>query len=239
MLVCPYCGTENKEALQELKEDILEAYDKEADSIREAAEQYPEKTARKWTKSIVYAVMSIMVLGIVTGVIAIVAGQFSVSIDFKRQEKYIGHLEELYRAGDYEAVKEYLDKKELYESTYEKYRETERIYTYYSYMQEDMLHVKELLVSNIEEPEKKEHIKLWCENILKDGAYALRLSEECTEDMQFLGNEDVLEGFKNQIIACFSEMGYTENEIAVITQIDKDYLPEELVDKLLDYYYGT
>ena len=49
----------------------------------------------------------------------------------------------------------------------------------------------------------------------------------------------ISEGFKNQIIACFSEMGYTENEIAVITQIDKDYLPEELVDKLLDYYYGT
>ncbi len=237
ILSCPYCGTENGKALQELKEDILEEYDKEADCIRESAEQYPEKTARKWTKYMVYVVLILLVLGIIVGAIAIVAGRFSVNVGYKKQQKHMRHLEELFQAEDYEAVEEYLDEKDLYESTYEKYREIARIYTYYSYMQEDVLHVEELLVSQIEEPERKEHIKLWCESLLKDSAYVLRLSGEYTEDMQFLENESVLENFRNETIERLSEFGYTEDEIAVITQIDKEYLPEELLNKLLDYFY--
>lgn len=236
ILVCPYCGSENKKAAQELKEDILEAYDKEAEMIQKTAEQYPEKTARKWTKTIVRVVVVIIILGIIVSIVAIVAAKLSVSAGYKKEQRHLSELEELYQAGDYAAVETYLRDKELWSSAYEKYDEIARVYAYYAYMENDMKHIEDILSSEISGEEKPEVITPWCENVLEDAASTMELSKKYAEDMQFLGNEEELTNLYEDVVTQLEQMGYSKEEIDFIEQIKKDNIPEELLDKLLDFY---
>ena len=237
VLVCPYCGSENKEAARELKEDILENYDREAEQIEKMAEQYPEKTARKWTKTIVCVAAVVLALGIVLGIIAIVAGKISVNVGYKSSQKHLERLEALYMAGDYAGIEEYLDQKDLYDVTYEKYTEIERVYTYDTYIKSDMQFVEDILSGEMTDDDKEEHVRIWCESILKDASLAIEMSRKYSEDMQFLGNEDVLKDFYKETVSRLTEFGFTEEEIKMIEQIDKKNLPEDLVEKLFTYYW--
>lgn len=236
ILVCPYCGTENKKAAQELKEDILENYDREAEQIKRSAEQYPEKAARKWTKYMVYVVAAIVILGIVFGIIAIVVGKVSVSVGHEREQKHLTKLEELYQAKDYVAVDEYLSDKDLWGSSYEKYDEIAGVSSYYSYMENDMMYIEDVLAGEMSDEEKVSLVSRWCESVLKDAASVLRLSKEYSEDMQFLGNEEELDIFYADVVMQLEQIGYSEEEIEQIAQIEKDHIPEELLAKLLSYY---
>ena len=236
ILVCPYCGTENKKAAQELKEDILETYDREAEQIKRSAEQYPEKTARKWTKNMMYAVAVIVTLGIVVGILSIVVGKVSVSVGHKNEQKHLTQLEELYQAKDYAAVNEYLTDKELWGSSYEKYDEIARVSSYYSYMENDMMYIEDVLAGEMSDEEKTSLVSRWCESVLKDAASVLRLSKEYSADMQFLGNEEELDVFYADVVMQLEQIGYSEEEIAQIAQMEKEHIPEELLAKLLSYY---
>lgn len=237
VLTCPYCGSENKEAARELKEDILENYDREAEHIKTMAEQYPEKTARKWTKKIVCVAAILLALGIVLGMIAIVAGKLSVNVGYKSSQKHVERLEELFLAGDYAKIEEYLDKKGLYDVTYDKYTEVKRVYTYDSYMRNDMQFAEDILSGGMTDADKEEHLRIWCEDILKDASLAMEMSLEYSEDMQFLGNEDVLRDFYNETVSCLKDFGFSEEEIDRIEHMDKKNLPEDLVEKLFTYYW--
>ena len=61
---CPYCGTENAQTAGKQKKEILQGYDREAAKIRKEAETFPQKTANRLTKRIVFAVGILALIGI-------------------------------------------------------------------------------------------------------------------------------------------------------------------------------
>lgn len=235
-LICPYCGSENKEAVREIKEDILEHYDEEADMIRKSAELYPEKTARKWTKHIVYLLTGLIAVGVLIGILAIPLGKLSVSMQYKREKKHLAKLEELYVAGDYAAVDAYLDDKDLYEAVYKKYEEVSRVYTYEAFLENDFQHVEEILASEMLDEDKEKHVNIWCENILEDAAMVMRLSEKYENEMPILENEEVLERFYKDTVLKLEKMGYSEEEILQIAEVEKENVPLDLLKKAIDFY---
>lgn len=125
----------------------------------------------------------------------------------------------------------------MYDVTYEKYTEIERVYTYDTYMRNDMQFVEDALSGGMTDDDKEEHVRIWCGNILKDASLAMEMSMKYSEDMQFLGNEDVLKDFYNETVSCLKEFGFSEEEIEMIEHMDKENLPEDLVEKLFTYYW--
>ena len=168
--------------------------------------------------------------------IAIVVGKFSVNAGHKKEQKHLTKLEEFYQAKDYAAIDEYLSDKDLWDSSYEKYDEISRVYTYYAYLENDIMHIREILDSEMTEDEKASQVSMWCESVIEDASSVLEQSAKYSEDMQFLGNEEELERFYHNVVTLLAEFGYTKEEIELIRQVEKDNIQRELLEKLMNYY---
>lgn len=238
LLQCPYCGTENKEAAGRMKKEVLAHYEKEEQQIRKEAESFPEKAANKWSGHIVRGVVILLIACVIITILAVLIGKMAVNFSFAGEERHLAKLEKLYELEDYEGMRDYINKKELYENTYDKYTQTESVAYHNVRIEEHLASIQRNLDSDaMTWEEKVENSRYYMENILEESAELLQECRSFSEDMIFLENEDRLLEFYEACRAQLKAYGYSGEEI---TQLEKhgetdDY--SEFLPVLEQYFF--
>ncbi len=248
-LQCPYCHSENYEAVARHKKKILHEYDREADRIRQEAENYPKAEAKRRTRIILMVLGVLAVLGLIGTGLYILFSRLSADASYKTGQKHKENLEEYYQAEDYEGMSGYLDKNELYKPVYRKYMEVALVYDYFLRMEEARRELEECADIVYDTPETQEKFfRHRAETYLECSARALSRTREGMEDSDFAGNEDVLEAMYRQGRESLKEQGFSEEEIDLLEETagydegkadEEQSLQEEwesLIDKLGEKY---
>ena len=230
---CPYCETENSEAMGKWKKGILQNYDREAAGIRKEMENYPQKTAEKQTKKIVFIVGLLAIIGIFLTFLFIMFGKLSVRIQYKQEQAHLNRLEELYQEEKYQEIDEYIRKNDLFGRNYQKYVQVVNINKAIEGMDVDLEKIQMIVAENFSMEEKIMQCDYWMNDVLHQAGYVLRTSREYADDQFFLENEQVLKKFYEDCVKKLVEWGYTEDEISQITQWDEDIEKKDLVQKLV------
>ena len=217
---CPYCGTENIQAAGKQKREILQGYDIEATRIRKEAEAFPQKTANRLTKGIVFAVGILALIGILFTILFIFYGKLSVRVKYRQEQIYLEKLETLYQEGRYEEMEAYSRKKDLYGRVYQKYTQVMEINRYYERMEASMDEIQLLEEGNLSTEQKKELSEYWMQDALLQASNVLQKCREYTDDDAFLANEQVMEEFYDNCVRRLQEFGYTEEEIIAIEGVN-------------------
>lgn len=217
---CPYCGTENVQTAGKQKREILKDYDREEARIRKEAEAFPQKTANKLTKAIIFVLGILIFAGVLISVIYILYGKLSVRISYRQEQIYLEKLEELYQEGRYEEMEEYCRKKELYGRTYQKYTQVIEINRCYERMEAGMDEIQSIAAESFSREEKEKLCDYWVKDVLSQAADILQKSREYADDRSFLGNEQTLEEFYTNCVKRLQEFGYTEEEIIAIEGVE-------------------
>ena len=158
VLLCPYCGTENQKVAQKEQQDYIDGYE----SKKRKLKKVPEKVVRKTTKGLVYGAgitlgIIILALIVVTAFSKIITGDA-----LAKQEKELAKLEEYYKAGEYEAMSNYLEKIDKWGGSYEKYNRVSSVYSamdwHVEMLKDDTEYVKEI---DLDAMSVESHIE-WC-----------------------------------------------------------------------------
>ena len=217
---CPYCGTENAQTAGKQKKEILQGYDREAAKIRKEAETFPQKTANRLTKRIVFAVGILALIGISFTILFIFYGKLSVRAKYRQEQIYLEKLEALYQEGRYEEMEAYSRKKDLYGRAYQKYAQVMEINRYYERMESSIDEIRLIEAGNSSTEQKKELSDYWMQDALLQASNVLQKCREYAEDDAFLGNEQVMEEFYHNCVGRLQEFGYTEEEIIAIEGVE-------------------
>ena len=108
--MCPYCGTENKEAAGREMKHILGSYDAEA---KEMETTVPKKHLKRWSRTLLAVVLIILIVLVVGTVAAVIKGQVDSAVEAGRGNKALTQLEAYYEAEDYDAMREYCRKNDF------------------------------------------------------------------------------------------------------------------------------
>ena len=236
---CPYCGSENKIAAGRKKKEILHSYDVEAAKIRKQAEDFPEKTANRWTQNLLRIVGILAAIGVLITVIAIIWANFSTGLERRNEQRHIKKLEELYQAENYEEMDEYMDDKELWGREYDKYDQLTSVYQDYSRMEEHIRALEEIIDNDVYIESQKEELARWrLEEVLYYASRVLKLCRSNIDDMVYHENEDRLEGFYKNCVQKLKGFGYSDAQIEQIANWDRKSSIEELIQIIRDYYFA-
>lgn len=235
---CPYCGTENLKEVFKQKKEILQSYDIEAGKIRKEAEAFPRKKANQLTRMIVRVLIALAVIGALGTVAFILCGKLSVRKRYREQQEHLRVLEGFYEALEYQEMDAYCEKHDLYERTYQKYIEVVFVNHSYEYFIADMEEIQEIASEKYYSPEeKKEFCDYWMKDVLWQAANVMQDCQEYLDDGIELGNEQVLEKFYGSCKEKLEELGYSEEEIRIIGQLNNhDKVDEQLIQRLMDVY---
>lgn len=229
VLKCPYCGTENKAAAGRKKKEILRAYDEEAQRLYQQAENFPKRAAKRITGKILLLLAILAGVGLIVTVCVIFGAKISAELELKTQKKHLQKLEELYQKQDYEALFDYLDKKELYGRSYEKYSQVAWAAKYYEWMQEQLGDIEEIQEDDAISLQRKQEFVSWREEtMLYYASYVLELCMDGIEDTVYLRNETVLSQFYEECVQTLKALGYEEEQIEILRKWDRSGKAEEL-----------
>lgn len=116
-LECPFCGRENEVMAERLKQEKLLALDREAEEIQKLPEKILYRSTDKILK-IAGIAFGILVLVVVLG---IVGSRVLTHREYVERQEQIAEIEEIYAAGDLEALVIYMDDHEVYGFDFAKY----------------------------------------------------------------------------------------------------------------------
>lgn len=84
--MCPYCGTENKEAAGREMKHILGSYDAEA---KEMETTVPKKHLKRWSRTLLAVVLIILIVLVVGTVAAVIKGQVDSAVEADRGNRVL------------------------------------------------------------------------------------------------------------------------------------------------------
>lgn len=229
VLKCPYCGTENKAAAGRKKKEILRAYDEEAQRLYQQAENFPQKAAKRITGKILRLLAVLAGVGLIVTVFVIFWAKISAEWELKAQKKHLQTLEKLYQKQDYEELFDYLDEKDLYGRSYEKYSQVAWAMKYSEWMQEQLGNIEEIQEDSTLTDSKKQEFVSWREEtMLYYASYVLDLCMDGIEDTVYLRNETVLSQFYEECVQTLKALGYDEEQIETLRKWDRSGKAEDL-----------
>ncbi len=246
LLRCPYCLTENKEAAEKEKSDILKGYDAQAKDIENEAKAYPKKRANELTKKML-KVIGILVLAAIFATLLFNA--FVRRMDAKEyagvdKDKKI--LSELMGQRDYDGMNQYLQKNGIKGSRYEIYEQVLDAYKAYTRVLEEREDLEEY-AGYMREGDGKQQIRnreIWASSmrlsisqILYNGQDVIHIYNKYGTDAAFMGNEEQLKELYEETVTIFREYGYSEEEIQEIELGENSIMWDELVAKMEDYFW--
>ncbi|MGN0401767.1 MAG: hypothetical protein ACI4HQ_05850 [Acetatifactor sp.] len=219
---CPYCHSENPVAAARHKKNILLGFEKEAEQIRQEAENYPKAEAKRRTGILLRILGVLAVVGLTASVLVILIGRRAADSSYNNSQKHKERLEEFYQAGDYEAMSDYLDRKGLYQTTYEKYIQVAQVWDYLQRLADSRQELEAIDAYNYDSPETRQAVfRYRAETYLDRARAVLQMIREKQEDTSFLGNEEVLEELYRQCRDSLFRQGFTEQEINRLEQSEK------------------
>jgi len=238
-LHCPYCHTENKKVAARQKKAILNSYDIEAEKIKEQAKQYPQKTVNKWTRYIFVGMGILVAVGFTVTMISILATKIGSNHKYAKMQSHKQKLEEMLTGEDYEGIKEYMAKEELYSYGYENYWQIQDAYTQCVNIEESIAGIVTLEDDIYKSREEWElYIEYDISRILRGAEILLFYYEdECRDDV-FRGNEAALESICEQGLGLLEEFNFSEEEMREIKLGSESSQKEVLIQKLEDYFWS-
>lgn len=236
-LTCPYCQSENRKAALNEKNRKLSAYDKEAAAIKREMENFPKRTARKWTFYLLWGIGALFAAGCLILAGVLIFGQISANSGYEKQKKQLQTLQEYCEAEDYAAMNDYISKHDLYSSAFEKYTQICDIYRQLVYLKDELQYLDEVTVmEGWDEAEKKECMESWLQSAMESVKNVLYYSNSYATDRAILGNEAVLQQFYEQCAAILEEMEYTEEEIEALSMVESKEEAFTFLDKMRSFY---
>ena len=231
-LRCPYCHSENRKAAERLKKDILKGYDKEAE---EMVQSVPKKAVKKWTKYVAIGLGAILVLGAVIALVSVIAAGVSGKADYWKSRKAYAKLEEYYSTEDWSNMRDYLRRKSLYGSKYDKYWQVVDADSRLANFEEEVQEIRKIYAeTEFSEAQKENLANSWGESAVKSANALLEMTKEQIEDMAVTGNEKILQRYYDEVRRYLEELGFTPEEIDSLedAEPDEEMLKERLLELL-------
>ena len=227
LLQCPYCHSENRKEANRQKRQILEGYDREADNIRKEAEKYTQKTAGRWTKKLLIGIGIALAIGVLLTVVYLLCTRIFVKAEYAGKDAKLAKLEELYQAGDYAALSEYMWEEDLYGRDYDKYGELWEVYAELEDMEQAVQHMEKVnSYTTFTREELWESFEFWAGDYISSAKKAMELSDTYISDRVFWENEDDLQSLLDITVEKLTDIGFSREEIDRIVAEDT----EDLVD---------
>lgn len=235
-LVCPYCHSENDREAQNQKQRMLGDYDREAAAIREDMENFPKRTARKWTFYLLWCVGALFAAGILITAGILIFGRASADSRYQAEREHLAKLESFCEAGEYDAMTEYLQAHELWSSAYEKYKQISDVQRAYDEFEEELVQLEQIATNEyLDAEEKEKHFEFWLEYAAEKVHKALYYGDMFSKDRVILGNEEALKKYYDLCADRLVKMGYTQEEIADFAAAeDADFFL--FMEKMRAYY---
>lgn len=234
LLQCPYCHSENRKEANRQKRQILEGYDREADNIRKEAEKYTQKTAGRWTKKLLIGIGIALAIGVLLTVVYLLCTRIFVKAEYAGKDAKLAKLEELYQAGDYAALSEYMWEEDLYGRDYDKYGELWEVYAELEDMEESVPYMEKVNnYTTFTREELWESFEFWAEEYISSAKRAMELADTYINDRVFRENEDVLQLLLDMTVEKLTDIGFSREEIdRIVTEDTEDLV--DLEEKLFE-----
>ncbi|MBQ9135692.1 MAG: hypothetical protein IJX66_06320 [Lachnospiraceae bacterium] len=234
LLQCPYCHSENRKEAKRQKKQILEGYDREAENIKNEAEGYAGKTAGRWTKKLLLGIGVVLAIGVLLTVVYLFCTRILVKAEYAGKDAQLAKLEELYQAGDYAALSEYMWEEDLYGRDYDKYGELWEVYAELEDMVQDVEHMEQVSTyTTFSRDELWESFEFWSGDYISSAKRAMELSDTYINDRVFRENEDALQSLLDMIVENLTDIGFSREEIDRIVAEDTEDLGD-LEEKLFE-----
>lgn len=235
-LICPYCHSENEREAKKQKQQILGNYDREAAAIREDMENFPKRTARKWTFYLLWGVGVLFAAGILITAGILIFGQVSAESRYQAEREHLAKLESFCEAGEYDAVTEYLRAHDLWSSAYDKYKQISDVQRAYVDFEENLAQLEQIATDEYLTAEDKEkYFEFWLEYAAEKAHKVLYYGDMFSKDRVILGNEEVLIKYYDLCADRLVKMGYTQEELEDFTMTeDADII--SFMEKMRAYY---
>ena len=129
-LVCPFCGFENERIAEEQEKDRLEDLKQDHEEAIDAVQDRMVEKARRWW----IPVLVVLLLAGIGVVIGVQVWSDKVAEENHQQlvrdrDELPKQMEELYEAADYEGLKKLCNESRYYGGVFEKYKHVTKIYT--------------------------------------------------------------------------------------------------------------
>ncbi|MBO5166876.1 MAG: hypothetical protein J6B90_09810 [Lachnospiraceae bacterium] len=234
LLQCPYCHSENRKEAKRQKRQILERYDREAENIKKEAEGYAGRTAGRWTKKLLIGIGIVLAIGVLLTVVYLLCTRIFVKAEYAGKDATLAKLEELYQAGDYAALSEYMWEEDLYGRDYDKYGELWEVYAELEDMEQDVQHMEQVnTYTTFTRDELWESFEFWSGDYISSAKRAMKLSDTYINDRVFRENEDALQSLLDMTVENLTEIGFSREEIDRIVAEDTEDLGD-LEEKLFE-----
>ena len=231
-LSCPYCHSENRKASERLKKDILRGYDKEAEEL---AQSVPKKAVKKWTRYVAIGLGAVLALAVVIALVTVITAGVSGKADYRKSQKAYQKLEEYFGAEDWSGMRNYLYRKSLYGSQYDKYWQVADAESKLENLKEEVQEIRKIYgETEFSEAQREELAGLWGENAVKSAKALLGQTKEQIADKAISGNEMILQRYYEEGRQYLEELGFMPEEIDGFAESvsDEEMLKERLLELL-------
>lgn len=211
LLACPYCDAENKEALENYKQDTYDSLNREKQHIKRLPETIKRAASRLTVKVVLLSIPVLIIVVIGVFIMSDAANNKASS----ENENVENALQELLNNGDYAGMSEYVHKTKapVYQSRYDKYTQITDIYDVVVKNEEYWDIIVDVKTGNYSSDSREKFISGYVNWILKGSFKIIKESEIVISDRAPLGNEQVIGTFIDEIKISLSEkLGLTDEE---------------------------
>lgn len=234
-LNCPYCGSENRKLAEELRQELLEGYDREAEAMEITV---PGQALRHFTKRLVRLISVVLLISVVFAVGSGIYARVSAKLEYRTKQKNLKRMETLFQEADWEGLEEYYGKHSgLYGAEFEKYREMITAYEWLTHLKENaeaLEGLEEISFSSRED--RAELYRGWGELVLDSAGEVLAVCSSGMTDEVILGNEQALRMLYEEGAEILRGLGCTEEEIRLLIEEDTAEAVDVLLESLLKRY---
>lgn len=242
---CYHCHSENPLMTGKRKAEVLHAFDEEA---RQMQRDLPKKTVKRAHKILMIILAAIILLTFVIGALGIGISKSKEKVEYELIQHHISKMEELFQAGQIDALMEYYGNLSDRSYSYEKYGQIydvgyfDRKWVFERY--EDYCRLSETYQQTDDKDEymrmRKEYL-LW---VFESGRDCLKHIYLYANDRVILGNESLLTAWKEELETFFlEEVGLTEEELIWLRTFepnrDLETSLNELVEKIIERDDGS
>lgn len=220
---CPFCHTENTGQARKQQENVIRTLENETEDIRQMPKQVLHRTNRKAAKIFVTLAAVLLFLTLLILIINFAGQRFHTSAE----ERNLRTLEQFLQEKDYEAIVNFTEEHDIYESAYDKYLEVAYAYQHILYLEESL----EWLSESVESPSSDTDTTLaYLSFAISDCMNALHIARYHLEDNLILGNEEALESIFLQAESTLTEtLCVIPEEIEEMSALDTDYYDTDTV----------
>ena len=114
-LFCPFCKKENEIMAEKIKQAKYQQLVQEEREIK----ALPQKRMAK-SRKMILIIASVMVVILVIAIVgSLISGKVQAKKEYEKQSEYMTVLEDYYQAGDLEAMSNYIDENDIFQSKYD------------------------------------------------------------------------------------------------------------------------